>query len=115
MIVCIDDNKRVLWLHDDNEVKQLPEYVNDDNVLVVDKELYFKTFPNDGYKYTNVWNSETQEIEHLRGQKIKISHEEVTNQMHNEIGIASSDNLINMDMLLAIDEKLNAIMEHLKL
>ena len=115
MIVCIDDNKRVLWLHDDNEIKQLPEYINDDNVFIVDKELSFKSFPNDGYRYTHVWNDETQEIEHLRGEKIEVSHEEVTKQMHSAVETTSFDNLINMDMLLALDEKLNAIMKHLGL
>ena len=42
-------------------------------------------------------------------------HEEVTKQTYSTVETTSFDNLINMDMLLRLDEKLNAIIEHLGL
>lgn len=115
MIVCINDNKQVLWLHDDDEVKQLPQYINDDNVFIVDKEIKFPTLPDEEYNYTYVWNDDTQDIELVQGKKIEVPHEEVTKQTYSTVEVSSYDNLTNMDMLIGIDEKLNMIMEHLGL
>lgn len=40
-------------------------------------------------------------------------HEQLTKSMSENVETSSFDNLINMDMLLGLDEKLNAIMKHL--
>lgn len=44
-----------------------------------------------------------------------MDHEEITKEVHTNVEISSVDNLINMDMLIALDEKLNTILEHLGL
>lgn len=42
-------------------------------------------------------------------------HELLTKETHSNVETSSFDNLINMDMLLMIDQKLTAIMKHLNI
>ena len=44
-----------------------------------------------------------------------LSHEETTLATYQNVELSSMDNLINMDMILELNEKLNKIMEHLGL
>lgn len=115
MIVCRGYDKRVYWLHDDDTLKQLEQYINDDTVIVVNKEVSFLQVPNDGYEYHQMWDEDKEEIYLKRGKKIEIPHYEISKSTYDAVETTSFDNLINMDMLLALDEKLNAIIEHLGL
>lgn len=117
MIICIGGNDEILWLHPDNEIKQLPEYINDDNVIVVEKELGTLCIPDDGKIYIQKWDWEKQE-RYLESIDPPTTIEDVkqdTTVINENVETTSYDNLINMDMLLAMDEKLNLIMEHLGL
>lgn len=76
----------------------------------IDEGIYHKL---NGYKK---YDPNTGELsEKIIYEPIINEHEEITRQTHESVEITSGDNLINMDMLLAIDEKLNAIMAHLGL
>lgn len=113
MIVCRGYDKRVYWLHDDDSIKELAEYINDDTVIVVDKDVSFLPIPNDGYEYRQMWDEDKEEIYLKKMGKIKLPQYELTEKTSEIVETTSFDNLINMDMLLAIDEKLNIIMGHL--
>lgn len=113
MIVCRGYDKRVYWLHDDDSIKELAEYINDDTVIIVDKDVSFLPIPEDGYSYHQMWDEENQEIYLKKMEKIKLPQYELTEKTSEMVETTSFDNLINMDMLLALDEKLNVIMEHL--
>lgn len=61
-----------------------------------------------GRKYNGGWQDEyIQPMENID------DHDKITKETHSNVATTSFDNLINMDMLLAIDEKLNAIMGYL--
>lgn len=115
MIICLGNDNEVLWLHDDDTVKEQEQYIDDDSVIVVDAELSFPYPPDDGYRYVPRYDEGKKEIYLEKMEKIKLPQYDLTEKTSEMVEITSFDNLINMDMLLAMDEKLNAIMEHLGL
>lgn len=72
--------------------------------------LYNIDFVN--YKYKVVGNTVILEENQVDRE---LTHEEVTKQTFKGVETTSFDNLINMDMLLGLDDKLNKIMENLGL
>ncbi len=97
MVVCIGHDNRVNWLHEDSNVKQQPQYLNDENVIVINKRLSFKEIPNDGFQYKYMWDSEKQEI--YLEKIVPYENNTVANYQLQDISI--------------INQKLNRIMEHL--
>ena len=64
-----------------------------------------------GQKYdleNKVWLDEIK-----KQPEFKDEHHSLTKTINENVETTSFDNLLNMDMLLAIDEKLNTIIEHL--
>ena len=62
MIICLDNNGNVLWTHRDNEIKRLPEYVDDPNVITSSKDLEFPDKPDSTKTYYTKWDFETEEF-----------------------------------------------------
>lgn len=112
MMIIYVVNGNVLWTNKDVSIKEQEQFINDDSCIVINKVVEFPEIPDDGHNYTYHWNEEKQEIELLQGVK-ETPIKEVIKSTHDVVETTSFDNLINMDMLLALDEKLNVIMEHL--
>lgn len=99
-------------------------------LLDKDYKILVKVFcdcPEDGYihvteeefkqsDYYYKFNPETREFSDL----IKVEevveeseHEKITKETYETASLSAEDNLLNMDLLTAIDDKLTLIMEHL--
>lgn len=113
MIMALGQNHRVLWIHENDAIKEGEPYKSDELVLVVDKEISIPEVPYDEYMYIHIWNPDTKEIYLERGTKKEVSHEEVTKQTHIGVAEVSGDNLTNMDLLMMILDNQQKIMTHL--
>lgn len=113
MIVAVNPDLSVRWIHEDTSIKEQGPYVLDPCVMVVQKNLYLLTGPKDGYEYINMWNPETQEIYVVRGNPLEVPHEQITKQTHSGVAEVSDDNLTNMDLLMMILDNQQKIMTHL--
>lgn len=65
------------------------------------------------------FNPETREfsepIEHAEFEVEPSEHEKITKETYETTSMSAEDNLLNMDLLTSLDDKLNLIMEHLGL
>ena len=69
-----------------------------------------------GYKYFNPETREFSEpIEHAKFEVEPSEHEKITKETYETTSMSAEDNLLNMDLLTSLDDKLNLIMEHLGL
>lgn len=113
MIVYINQSDEILWLHEDNTAKE--QYLEDDNCIVVDKQVLFLPEPDDDNFYVQKWNRETQEVYlQLIGPKPSkpITNEDLkadTRNINQTTLMTSEDALLIMDMLLTIQEQISSI------
>lgn len=115
MILFTDNNLIYAW-HDDNSLKQQEEYTSDSTVILAEHIVNMPEIPQDEYEYCYMWTGKDVEVKQLGKKTIpQPTHEEVTEAMNEAVVMSTGDNLINMDMLLDIHEKLNLIIEHLNL
>lgn len=65
------------------------------------------------------FNPETREfsepIEHTEIEVEETEHQKITKETYETTSMSAEDNLLNMDLLTSLDDKLNMIMEHLGL
>ena len=87
------------------------EVLQDDMILIDEEDMSYIRRKYD--RAQNRWTDEYFIPDPI--EPIISEHELITKEISYSVEITSDDNLINMDMLLTIDEKLNAIMEHLGL
>ena len=95
-------------------VSELNGEVNQNNMILI--EEYDSSYV--GRKYDSQNKKWTDEYLQAPEKPLTITLEDIkvdTSLISENVETTSFDNLINMDMLLAIDEKLNVIMEHLGL
>lgn len=112
MIIYIVDGI-VQWLHMDATIKEQEQFINDENCIVIDKVLAIPPMPEDNKIRVMRYNAEKQELYiEVIGTKL-MSQDKLVKETYLTVETSSFDNLINMDMLLGLDEKLNKIMEHL--
>lgn len=98
MIVCIDKNNTVLWLNDDDTIKQNEPYASNPNILLVKKEVAFVQEPDDDGIYVQKWNCESEEIYIERvGIKLPTDRELLEKSVRTTAQI-SDDTMINMEM-----------------
>ena len=84
------------------------EVIKDDLILIDD---FDNSYINRKYDIENQqWTDEYYIPEEI---EIINEHEEITKEVYQTTSLSADDNLINMDLLVAIDDKLNLIMEHL--
>nr|WP_302599703.1 hypothetical protein [uncultured Cellulosilyticum sp.] len=105
------DNKYIIYLGDDNTILSVAntfDYTDDD--IKLSEEEYKLAI-----KYRK-FDAKTREfLEPIEEITKTATHEEITEEMHNITQISAEDNLLNMDLLTTIDEKLTLIMAHLGL
>ena len=98
MIVCIDKNNTVLWLNNDDTIKQNELYASNPNILLVKKEVSFVQEPEDDGIYVQKWNYESEEIYIERvGIKLPTDRELLEESVRTTAQI-SDDTMINMEM-----------------
>lgn len=88
------------------------EVINENMIFIAEDGDYI------GRKYDRQNKEWTDEYFSVPEPQISVTLEDIkqdTSLISENVETSSFDNLINMDMLLALDEKLNAIMEHLGL
>lgn len=83
-----------------------------DTVEISEEE--YRDIDLDNYVYFYEQNKIIQG-DQLDQPELPLSHEETTLATYQNVELSSMDNLINMDMILELDEKLNKIIEHLGL
>ena len=83
-----------------------------DTVEISEEEYRSMDFDNYVYFYEQ---DKIIQGEQLEQPAPALSHEEATLETYQNVELSSMDNLINMDMILELDEKLNKIIEHLGL
>ena len=75
MIVCINDIREILWLNEDDSIKQLPEHIDNDKIIVLEhiKETpKFNNIKNDNDIYVYKLSEDGQEILNVKiGEKPK--------------------------------------------
>lgn len=105
------DNKYIIYLGDDNTILSVAntfDYTDSD--IELSEEEYKLAM-----KYRK-FNAQTREFsEPIEEITRTVTHEEITEEMHNITQVSAEDNLLNMDLLTALDEKLALIMAHLGL
>ena len=83
--------------------------ITNDNMILID--TYDTSFLNRKYDYQKkVW---TDDYYIQKPIIIESEHEVLTKTINNNLELTSFDNLLNMDILISLDEKLNKIIEHL--
>lgn len=124
MIVCIDESKRVLWLNDDDSIKNESDYIFDDNVFIINKQLSFPSVPKDSKKYMFLWDFETEDIllvQILTEKDIIENIDNVSTQTSidtlsvielglstdNKVAMTQEDALLILEMLISIQQQLN--------
>ena len=86
------------------------EVIKDDLILIDD---FDNSYINRKYDIENQqWTDEYYIAEQI---KVVNEHEEITKEVYQTTSLSVDDNLINMDLLISIDDKLNLIMDHLGL
>lgn len=87
------------------------EVINDNLILL---EEYDESYLNRKYDTeTKEWTDEYYVYEPL---EVTLSeHELITKETYETTSLSAEDNLLNMDLLTTIDDKLNLIMAHLGL
>lgn len=68
---------------------------------------------SDNYYKFNPETREFSELIEVKPQKEESEHEQITKETYATTSLSAEDNLLNMDLLTAIDDKLTLIMEHL--
>ena len=82
-----------------------------DNLILIDD--FDSSYINRKYDTENkVWTDEYYVVEPV---EMVNEHEEITKEVYQTTLLSSEDNLLNMDLIASIDDKLNLIMEHLGL
>lgn len=131
MVICKTYNNEVLWLHSNDAVKDLDEFKDNENVFIIDKYVEFKIKPDDGNIYKQMWNEDEQDIyllkvgpkpltleekiDNINGQTRQANEDIVTTiELHmdtnEKVETACDDNLMSIELLLAIDDKLNQLL-----
>lgn len=127
MVVFLSHDGQVRGLHDDDNVKQFSQYIDDELVIVVNKQLSFPDLPEERYIYRYMWNYDTQEIYIEKGELIPTSYEVVTKQtdthvkstfnkelycdINSKLISDANEFLLLIEMLLLIDEKLSQLLQ----
>ena len=105
------DNKYIIYLGDDNTILSVAntfDYTDSD--IELSEEEYKLAM-----KYRK-FNVQTREFSEMIEEITKTAtHEEITEEMHDITQVSAEDNLLNMDLLTTLDEKLALIMAHLGL
>lgn len=136
MVICKTYNNEVLWLHSDNTVKDLDQFRDNENVFVIDKEVEFKINTDNENIYKQMWDEDKQDIYLLKVgprpltldekiDKIKnnvdqtnddiLSTMELEVDTNTKVQTSQEDNLLNMEMLIALQEQIESIQNSLKL
>lgn len=131
MVICKTYNNEVLWLNSNDAVKDLDEFKDNENVFIIDKYVEFKIKPDDGNIYKQMWNEDEQDIyllkvgpkpltleekiDNINGQTRQANEDIVTTiELHmntnEKVETACDDNLMSIELLLAIDDKLNQLL-----
>ena len=91
-------------------LSQLSDSVENDSLIRIESmdDSYFNR------KYDRETESWTDEYKPEPVRDIVLSeHEKLTKQINENVELGSMDNLLNMDMILQVDEKLNKLIKHL--
>lgn len=119
MLLYLDDDKRIFAYHDTLSKKESQNYLEDSSCMWVDDlSIEYPQYDKET-QYVNIYLNEDMTVRYEIMDIIKAcsanQNEKLTKETHNNVGIGTIDKLINMDMLLTLDKKLNTILEHLGL
>lgn len=119
MLLYINYDKRILGYHEDINKKDSQNYVNESGCIWVEDLTIEYPEHDKETQYVDIYLNDDMTVRYEIMDIIKAcsanQHEKLTSQIHNNVEMETIDNLINMDMLLTLDEKLNTILEHLGL
>lgn len=114
MLLYLSNGNKIVGYHSTITKEEAQEHVLNGAVWVDDLVI---EIPNDGeYDLYYVDGS----VEYVKREPIEeveelTEHELITKETHETTSMGAEDNLLNMDLITGIDDKLNLIMEHLGL
>lgn len=107
MIIYINEQQEVLWLHEDNNIKQDARYVEDKNCLLLDvcyEDLFIPSTPVDNFDYIQKWDAVKEEIYLEKiGEKPKSPIQ--TDNIDSKAFLSQRDGFKIMEMLLQLQEQ----------
>lgn len=106
MVVYINHDNSIEWLHDDNAIKE--QYLNDDRCIVVDKALKFLTEPENEFIYVQKFDTERQEI-YLECVGEKPKPPATLEEVREMSTMTSEDALMIIEYLMILEEKIDAL------
>lgn len=135
MILCKSASGEILWSHEDDNLKTQEPYKSDENVFIVNGEISYPKIPDDKYIYKYIWNEEKQEVCLLNEGLKPVSMSDMISTISDTTNIISEDilstielevdtndkvltsqddNLLNMEMLIALQEQMELIQNLLR-
>lgn len=119
MVVYVDNNDNVIWINEDDTVKE--KFVDDDNCIVVNKVIDFAKHPVDGYIYVQKFNRETQEIyaektnekyEEIKPVEVPVTLEDIKKDIQpisKTTQMTAEDALTIIEYLMMLEGKIDAL------
>lgn len=107
---------QIIAFNSDIKKSEAMQYVNDEDVLWVEGLKIEE--PRCNYDERVLMYYDGNKVDYVIEKIEKVDdevseHEKTTEEIHNGVNIMSEDSMINMDMILDLDVKITAILNHL--
>lgn len=109
MVICINESNEILWLTPNDAIKQTYPYKTDDNVIWVEGSVHLPTMPNDGNRYTYIFDRESKSASlKFIGEK-QESERKILSATRDVVKQVLNDNLLNTDLSLMLTEMMEML------